>query len=68
MINFKSQKGSATLFVLVAVLFFSVILIGIYNSNMNKLQSQDRDVARIKQSYERNANEVYEETVEKLAE
>ena len=63
MINFKSQKGSVTLFVLIAVLFFSIILFGMYNSNMNKLQTQDRDIVRIKQSYEVDANEVYEQTV-----
>ena len=63
MINFKSQKGSVTLFVLIAVLFFSIILFGMYNSNMNKLQTQDRDIVRIKQSYEVDANEVYEQAV-----
>ena len=66
MMNFKSQKGSVTLFVLIAVLFFSVILLGMYNSNMNKLQAQDRDVVRIKQSYEVDANEVYEQSIEEM--
>ena len=68
MMNLKSQKGSVTLFVLIAVLFFSVILLGMYNSNMNKLQTQDRDIVRIKQSYEVDANEIYEQTVNEMAE
>ena len=68
MIKLKNQRGSATLFVLIAVLFFSIILIGIYNSNMNKLQAQDRDVLRIKQAYDKDANEIYEETIEKSSE
>ena len=66
MINVKSQKGSATLFVLIAVLFFSIILLSVYNSNMSKLQTQDRDIARIREAYSKDANEVYEQTVEKL--
>ena len=66
MMNLKSQKGSVTLFVLIAVLFFSVILLGMYNSNMNKLQTQDKDIVRIKQSYEVDANEVYEQTVNEM--
>ena len=64
--NLNSQKGSATLFVLIAVLFFSVILLSVYNGNMNKLQTQDRDIARIKEAYNKDANEVYEQTIEKL--
>ena len=66
--NLNSQKGSATLFVLIAVLFFSVILLSVYNGNMNKLQTQDRDIARIRQSYDKDANEIYEKTLEKLGE
>ena len=66
MMNLKSQKGSVTLFVLIAVLFFSVILLGMYNSNMNKLQTQDKDIVRIKQSYEVDANKVYEQTVNEM--
>ena len=63
MLKFKNQKGSVTLFALIAVLFFSLILFGIYNSNMNKLQTQDRDIVKIKQYYEENANEIYEKAI-----
>ena len=62
----KSERGSVTLFVLVAVLFFTIILLGVYNSNMNKLQEQDKDVTRIQQAYDKDANQVYEQTKAKL--
>ena len=66
MINIKSQKGSVTLFVLIAVLFFSIILFGVYKSNMNDLRDQESSISEIRKSYNKNANEVYEQTVEKL--
>ena len=61
----KDQKGSVTLFVLIAILFFTIILLSVYNSNMNKLQTQDRDISKMQQSYEKDANEVYEKTIDK---
>ena len=68
MINIKSQKGSVTLFVLIAVLFFSIILFGVYKSNMNKLRDQESSISEIKKSYSKDANEVYEQTIERLNE
>ena len=60
----KNQEGSVTLFVLIAVLFFSIILLSVYNNNMNKLQTQDRDITKIQEAYEKDANEIYEKAVE----
>ena len=68
MTKIKSQKGSVTLFILIAVLFFSVILLSVYNSNMNKLQAQDRDIARIREAYDKDANEIYTQTIKKSEE
>ena len=68
MINIKSQKGSVTLFVLIAVLFFSIILFGVYKSNMNDLKDQESSISEIKKSYSKDANEVYEQTIERLNE
>ena len=64
-LNMNSQKGSVTLFVLIAVLFFSIILLGVYNKNMNNLQTQSSDVARIQKAYDKNANELYEQAIQK---
>ena len=61
--RFRSQRGSATLFVLIAVLFFSAVLLGIYNTNINKLRTQSRDIARIQKTYEEDADLVYQETM-----
>ena len=62
----KSEKGSVTLFVLIAVLFFSVILLTVYNKNISRLQTQDRDILKIQEAYQKDANQVYNETVKKL--
>ena len=64
LINVKSQKGSVTL--LIAVLFFSSILLGVYNSNMNKLQAQDKDISRIQEGYDKDIDVEYEKTLKKL--
>lgn len=60
--KFRSQSGSATLFVLIAVFFFSAVLLGIYNTNINKLKTQSRDISRIQRTYEQDANLIYKET------
>ena len=64
----KSQKGSATLFVLVAILFFTTILVSSYMKNINKLQTMDRDLSNIQQSYNKDIDAVYQEVEEKVNE
>ena len=65
-LNFKNQKGSVTLFVLIAVLFFAFILTTFYNRNMKKLEAQDRDLSKIQNVYDKDADRIYEQTVEKF--
>ena len=48
----KSERGSITLFVLIAMLFFIGVSLSAYISAMNKLQGQNEELAQIKQSYE----------------
>ncbi len=55
----NSQKGSATLFVLIAVFFFTTILLGLYNSNMNKLREQDAEISRIQNAYQKDISQEY---------
>lgn len=52
LIKNNNQKGSITLFVLVAVLFFLIISFTAYSSSTSKLQSQELEFAKIKSNYE----------------
>lgn len=59
----KSEHGSITLFVLLACLFFIFVLIGIYTENLNKLQSQEKNIKQIQENYAKEvsrAQEIYE--------
>lgn len=47
----KNEKGSITLFVLVAMLFFTIILILSYSGQMNKISSQRKQVEKIQEEY-----------------
>ena len=47
-----SEKGSITLFTLIAMIFFLTIAFTAYVSAMTKLQGQNEDLERIKASYE----------------
>jgi surface protein len=50
----KNEKGSITLFVLVAVLFFAIILTLAYISATNKLSSQEDQVSIMQSNYGKN--------------
>ena len=47
----KEQKGSITLFVLVSMLFFVVIVVGIFVNSSYKVQKQQREIESIQKSY-----------------
>lgn len=50
--NFRSQKGSVTLYTLVSMIFFLTVSIGVYTNSNNKLQSQEKQINQIQESYE----------------
>lgn len=50
----KNEKGSITLYVLISILFFAVILTATYIAATNNVQNQDDQVAIIKENYEKN--------------
>ena len=52
-----NEKGSVTLFVLIAMLFFLMIGMMIFIINMNTETSQKRDVEKIKSEYNANTSE-----------
>ena len=65
----KGEKGSVTLFVLIAMLFFLIIGIMIFMSNMNNSSTQKRDVQKIQNEYNQednnNLDQEYEEAKER---
>ena len=53
----KNERGSITLFTLIAMMFFLTIAFTAYASAMAKLQAQNEDLERIKASYEQDLTE-----------
>ena len=51
-LNIKQEKGSITLFVVIAMMFFLMIVVGIYMQSQNKLQAQYSEIDAIKTNYE----------------
>ena len=54
----KKQDGSITLFVLIAMLFFAMFLVGMYILNANAEASGIAETARIKEIYEQGVNDI----------
>ena len=52
MIKYDNQRGSITLYVLLSMLFFLIVTGAAFISMKNKETIQDREIARIKESYE----------------
>lgn len=61
----KNEKGSITLFVLISMLFFIIILVGLFTNISNKVAKQEREINRIQQSYrQEDINKIYNEKYE----
>lgn len=64
--NIKEQKGSITLFVLLSIMFFVVVLMGLYINSSYKLQKQQKDIEQIQKSYNKeNIDDLYNRAYEK---
>ena len=50
-VNLKSQKGAITLYVLMAMLFFSAFLIGVYAMHVRKNITQQEYIQTIQSHY-----------------
>ena len=64
----KKERGSITLFVLIAMMFFLIILIGIYLNIMSKNQEVKNTIDRIEKEYsldEIDLDQVYQEIINK---
>ena len=61
--KFFSEKGSVTLFVLIAIIFFLIISLNIYSSNKNKIIAQSKEIQAIEENYNKdleNMDDIYE--------
>ena len=56
----KNECGSVTLFVLIAMIFFLIIGLSIFMSNMNNSVSQERDIKKIQKEYDRDSGKLDE--------
>ena len=64
----KNEKGSITLFVLLAILFFLIVIFSVFMVSSNKKQAQTSEIDKIKQEYEKavdNIDQIYDETLSK---
>ena len=63
----KSEKGSITLFVLLAFLFFIIVLFGVYYNLSTKNTNQAKQIEKIIKNYEveeESINQMYEDTLD----
>lgn len=47
----KEEKGAITLFTVVSILFFSIVLMGLYASSSNKVRKQQSEISTIQSRY-----------------
>ena len=62
----KSEKGAITLFVLLAILFFIIVLFGVYYNLSTKNKNQEKEIETIIKNYdlqEESINQMYENTL-----
>ena len=57
----KNEKGSITLYVLISMVFFIVVVYGVYFNTTNKAQKQNKEIEKIQKQYEKeDINDLYE--------
>lgn len=63
----NNERGSITIFVLVASLFFIIVLVLLYIGQVNKIQQQEKLVENLKSEYnsEEKIHEIYNQIMEK---
>ena len=63
---FSKGTGAITLFVLLAMLFFLIVIFSMFMSSSNKYLSQTSEIDKIKEEYEQSVNnidQIYNETL-----
>ena len=64
----KSENGSITLFVLLAILFFLIVIFSLFINSSNKNMIQSSEIDKIKEEYQESINnidQIYKDTVSK---
>ncbi len=54
--NIRNNKGSVTLYVLIAILFFVIILLSAFTLSQNKKDAQQKEYTKIKAEYEKDTS------------
>ena len=62
---YKNEKGSITLFVLVSMIFFCLILLGFYLDSISNNNAQLKEIENIKEQYtsQEDINDIYLRTI-----
>lgn len=63
---FSKETGAITLFVLLAMLFFLIVVLSVFMNSSNKIISQTSEIDKIKEEYEQSVNnidQIYNETL-----
>lgn len=64
-IKFKKQKGSITLFTIASMMFFVIVLLGVFAISSSKVQKQRSDMEKIQSSYQqKNVDDMYNKYIE----
>lgn len=61
-----NEKGSVTLFIVVSIVFFLIVLVLIYSQQTEKITVQKKQVAEIQKNYQtKNIEQIYQKTYDK---
>lgn len=56
----KEEKGSITTFVLISMMFFLIVIMGLYINSSYKMQKQESEIKKIQKSYvQEDINDIY---------
>lgn len=58
----KEQKGSITIFVVISMIFFTIVVMALYVNSSYKVQAQQKEIEKIQKTYQKeDINQIYEE-------
>ena len=61
-LKIKEQKGSITIFVLISMIFFTIVVMALYVNSTYKVQAQQKEIEKIQKTYQKeDINQIYEE-------
>lgn len=59
----KNENGSITLYVVISMIFFLVIVTSLYFSSTNRVYKQNKEIYKIQKQYNQNIDDIYEKAV-----